>query len=55
MRTDHELVVTGALCVAIAMLSPLAGRAAAQCVGDCDGNRAIAINELIHGGAGINI
>lgn len=49
MRTYHKPVIAGALCAAVAMLSPLAGRAAAQCVGDCDGNGAVTINELIVG------
>src|SRR5262245_14184426 len=49
MLNYDEPAVAGALCVGIAMLSCLAGLAAAQCVGDCDGNGAVAINELIVG------
>src|SRR5215470_16013250 len=49
MRNYDEPAVAGALCVGIAMLSCLAGQAAALCVGDCDGTGAVTINELVVG------
>jgi len=49
MRNDDEPAGAGALCAGVAMLLCLAGQAAAQCVGDCDANGAVTINELIVG------